>query len=861
MDLRLAFLCFIFCFRDVSTAVGDDIDECSSAPCQNEATCVDNVNKYTCTCKAGYHGVNCEIEVYECSSNPCSNGGTCNDVIAGYSCTCMPGYQGTHCENEIDECLSSPCQHGTCINEIGKYLCTCESGYEGTNCDIDKDDCASSPCLNGASCVDLVNNYTCTCVQGFEGLKCEINIDECVDHQCLNGATCMDQVDGYTCACAEGFIGTYCQDGNAIDECASDPCKNGASCNDFINHYICTCPELFAGVNCQAALTNSSSSEALKNLTQIVDAGNYNMVLKQTENWTRSDVTPTDADIIFAIEILQTIASLSVPWTTEAITDAFSIVENVLDSGKEAISAAQSAERTSNRVIQVIDTLLDQLNVSGNNDVVKITTKTMAAAVVEQAGSINSVVGIRMTSASEVSPDALVTVRAFAAEDNSDVDVGIKLDAALVVNYTTKLSFVVHTNPVLFVEENSTYQVNSMVVSATLKRDGENVEKLNNNKVWVTLKITEQNTLPLCGYWDIAENQGYGGWRTDGCSVEQDSQSHVTCSCNHLTNFAILMDPRNTIPPLYQFSLGVISKVGLGLSIAALSITITFFIAFKTLREKDHQKVLLNLSVSLFCYSVIFLAGIDKTGSRSGCVTVAALLHYFILTSFMWMLVDAVQLYINIVLVFAKYNPTRFIVLAMIFAWGLPSLPVIFILAYDRSIYYNDHGYCWMERGPLTFAFIIPVALICTVNLFIFLIITFKLCSRAHKKLTQNQKSRRQFGLIGGFAMFILLGLTWIFGFLTIDDSQLVFRYLFAICNSLLGILILALFVVRRGETLKLWHDLCCKKKVLTKISASDTWAPKQHMHSKRTPVSFVPRQLTQVEKPSKRARFYEDGM
>ncbi|WAR04417.1 AGRG2-like protein, partial [Mya arenaria] len=558
MDLRLAFLCFIFCFRDVSTAVGDDIDECSSAPCQNEATCVDNVNKYTCTCKAGYHGVNCEI-----------------------------------------------------------------------------------------------------------------------------------------------------------------------------------------------ALTNSSSSEALKNLTQIVDAGNYNMVLKQTENWTRSDVTPTDADIIFAIEILQTIASLSVPWTTEAITDAFSIVENVLDSGKEAISAAQSAERTSNRVIQVIDTLLDQLNVSGNNDVVKITTKTMAAAVVEQAGSINSVVGIRMTSASEVSPDALVTVRAFAAEDNSDVDVGIKLDAALVVNYTTKLSFVVHTNPVLFVEENSTYQVNSMVVSATLKRDGENVEKLNNNKVWVTLKITEQNTLPLCGYWDIAENQGYGGWRTDGCSVEQDSQSHVTCSCNHLTNFAILMDPRNTIPPLYQFSLGVISKVGLGLSIAALSITITFFIAFKTLREKDHQKVLLNLSVSLFCYSVIFLAGIDKTGSRSGCVTVAVYHHF---------------------------------------------LSSLYLL------------------------------------------------------------------MIGAFTTTTTDSLTWIFGFLTIDDSQLVFRYLFAICNSLLGILILALFVVRRGETLKLWHDLCCKKKVLTKISASDTWAPKQHMHSKRTPVSFVPRQLTQVEKPSKRARFYEDG-
>ncbi|XP_052804584.1 adhesion G protein-coupled receptor L4-like [Mya arenaria] len=839
-----------------------DTDECASAPCQNEATCVDDINMYTCTCKAGYHGVYCEIEIYECSSNPCLNGGMCNDVTAGYSCTCMPGYQGTHCETEIDECLSSPCQHGTCTEDIGKYSCTCEPGYQGSNCEIDTVECASSPCLNGASCVDLLNHYTCACVQGYDGNHCEINIDDCIDHQCLNGATCIDQIAGYTCTCSEGFIGTYCQDGNAVDECASNPCKNGASCNDLIKHYTCTCPELFAGVNCEAALRNSSSSAALKNLSQIVNAENYDMVLKQTANLTGSDVTTTDGDIIFAMEILQSIASLSVPLNTEELAVAFSIMENVLDSGHEAISVAQKAERTSNRLIQAVDTFLGQLNVSGKNDAVKITTKTMAAAVVEQTGSINSVVGIRMTSASDVSTDAIESVRASSAEGNSDVDVGIELDAALVVNYTTRLSCVVQTNPVLFVEENSTYQVNSMVVSATLKRDGENVEKLNNNKVWVTLKITEQNTLPLCGYWDTEENQGYGGWRTDGCSVvEHDSSSHVICSCNHLTNFAVLMDPRNNISPLHKFILGVISKVGLGLSIAALSITIVSFLAFKKLRAKDHQKVLLNLSVAMFCYSVIFLAGIDKTGSRSGCVTVAALLHYFILASFMWMLVEAVQLYINLVLVFAKYNPTRFIVLAMIFAWGLPTLPVIFILAYDRSIYFDDHGYCWMERGPLTFAFIIPVALILAINLFIFLIITTKLCMREHKKLTQKQKNRRQFGLIGGFAMFILLGLTWIFGFLTVDDTRLVFHYLFAICNSMLGFLIFVLFIARRGETLKQWHDLCCKRKFSTKISTSDTWVPKRRMHSESTRVSFGQRQLTQVEKPGKRARFYEGGM
>ena len=36
------------------------IDACTSSPCRNGGTCVVDINSYTCTCKAGYAGVNCE---------------------------------------------------------------------------------------------------------------------------------------------------------------------------------------------------------------------------------------------------------------------------------------------------------------------------------------------------------------------------------------------------------------------------------------------------------------------------------------------------------------------------------------------------------------------------------------------------------------------------------------------------------------------------------------------------------------------------------------------------------------------------------------------------------------------------------
>ena len=42
-------------------------------------------------------------DINECSSNPCLNGGTCVDQVNGYVCNCQPGYNGVRCQT--GECL------------------------------------------------------------------------------------------------------------------------------------------------------------------------------------------------------------------------------------------------------------------------------------------------------------------------------------------------------------------------------------------------------------------------------------------------------------------------------------------------------------------------------------------------------------------------------------------------------------------------------------------------------------------------------------------------------------------------------------------------------------------------------------
>lgn len=91
----------------------------------------------TCSCRAGFTGQRCEININDCSSNPCANGGACNDGANNYTCSCTPGYAGRNCEN-LAPCSS---QHfclngGSCLSVPGALpVCLCPGSFTGPRCD------------------------------------------------------------------------------------------------------------------------------------------------------------------------------------------------------------------------------------------------------------------------------------------------------------------------------------------------------------------------------------------------------------------------------------------------------------------------------------------------------------------------------------------------------------------------------------------------------------------------------------------------------------------------------------------------------------------------------------------------------
>ncbi|XP_038066523.1 adhesion G protein-coupled receptor E3-like [Patiria miniata] len=293
-----------------------------------------------------------------------------------------------------------------------------------------------------------------------------------------------------------------------------------------------------------------------------------------------------------------------------------------------------------------------------------------------------------------------------------------------------------------------------------------------------------------CVFWDFEAQGTLGGaWSPDGCLVDSENDTHVICVCDHLTNFAILLKPDNVvIPPGDEFALGIISYIGLGLSLCSLLLAfITISVSLKSLKNFQSAVIHLNLIAALGLADTLFLIGADDTENQMWCTAVAVILHYFYLSTFMWMLCEGFHIYIRVTRVFADVKGhLKFYFLA---AWGIPAV-IVGATAGANLQGYGTKTACWLDAaGNMLWAFVAPIALIIAMNAFFLVMIMYRFLtvkSIAKKsKYEQLRKATR-----AAIVLLPLLGTTWIFGLLAFGVGEVALFYVFVILNSLQGVFI-----------------------------------------------------------------------
>ena len=80
---------------------------------------------------------------------------------------------------------------------------------------------------------------------------------------------------------------------------------------------------------------------------------------------------------------------------------------------------------------------------------------------------------------------------------------------------------------------------------------------------------------------------------------------------------------------------------------------------------------------------------------------------------------------------------------------------------------------------------------------------------------TRNEREETWKRVHNAIAITSLLGLTWVFGLLSLihEDSSFVFQVFFCIFNSLQGVFIFVMFCVRQAEVVAIWKEwISCGK-------------------------------------------------
>nr|XP_057933071.1 cadherin EGF LAG seven-pass G-type receptor 1 isoform X1 [Doryrhamphus excisus] len=851
----------------------DLADPCDSNICPENSHCSDDWSTHTCVCDPGYFGKEC---VDACQLNPCEHVSTCARKPSsshGYTCECGHSYYGQYCENKMEKpCpqgwwgspMCGPCGcdtsrgfHSDCNKTTGECRCKenhyrpeggdtcypCECFYVGSQsrtCDPVTGQCPCKGGVIGRQCNRCDNPFAEVTTTG-----CEVVYEGCP--KAFDAGIWWPKTKfGRPAAmnCPKGSIGT------AIRHCSDE---KGWLSPELFN---CTTAS-FAQLNkLNEELRHNSSrmdNERSKNIVRLLHGatngtkGYYgndvrtatqllNHVLHYESRRAGFDLTAAK-DAEFNENLVRAGSAILNPDTKahwEQIQKTDGGTAHLLRNFEEyANTLARNVRKTYLKPFTIVtDNMIlsvDYLDVSDPQKTTFPRFQDIQEKYPEELGSsvhfpqFNTQPRRHRVETTPVPASQTDTplVEKHTESDRSrrHLEPVAHLPVAVVIVYKSlgkllperydpdRRSLRVPNRPV----------INTAIVSATVHSEGPPLPLVLDPPITLEYSLleTEERTKPVCVFWNhsIAIG-GTGGWSSKGCEVLKRNTSHISCQCNHMTSFAVLMDmskrEHGDVLPLK-----IVTYTTVSVSLFLLLLTLVLLCLLRRLSSNLHV-IHRNLVAALFFSELVFLLGINQTENPFVCTIIAILLHYFYMCTFAWMFVEGLHIYRMLTeMRNINHGHMRFYY-AM--GWGIPAIITGLAVGLDPQGYGNP-DFCWLSvQDNLIWSFAGPIFVVVLVNIVIFILAAKASCGRRQKAVEKSGAIR---ALRLAFLLLLLISATWLLGLMAVNSDVLTFHYLFAGFSCLQGVFIFFFHIVFNKDVRKHLKNVFTGKKNLSEETAA----------------------------------------
>ncbi|XP_035377944.1 cadherin EGF LAG seven-pass G-type receptor 3 isoform X2 [Electrophorus electricus] len=855
--------------RTVKVEAGCNIgNPCNSSPCPAHSRCADDWEHHTCICEPGFYGKSCTDA---CQLNPCENEAQCHRKPSsshGYSCDCGDHHHGQYCQHRSEQ----QCPRGWWGNlTCGPCHCDTNKGFD-PDCNKTSGQCnckefhyhqrSSDTCLP-CDCYP-VGSFTRSCDPESGQCKCRPGV---IGRQCNMCDNPFAEVTQTGCeviydGCPKAITLGIWWPRTKFSMPAVVPCPRG-SVGAAIRHcdvergwlepdlYNCTSPA-FVELNTALEAVERNETE----LNTIIEKKLAHQVRDVTE------ATPRlyGNDLQIAERLLSrllTFESLQSGFGLTATQDAH-FTENVLracsvllgpaiadlwrahNTGQGgAAGLADLLQQYSRTLAQNMkQTYLNPVALVASNIVMTVDRVENHTHVRRRFPRYHSTLfrGQALWDAHThvvVPPSALMPQRSFIPAPPAPAPVNIianqtpevpaarrsvwlpessisyvivliyrSLGVALPPKYHTDRRGVrLPRHPVL----------NSPVVSVSVYNNQSFVEGLLESPVLLEFRLleTSNRSKPLCVQWNHTSTVSVGGcWTVRDCSVVYRNTSHVRCQCHRLGTFGVLMDSsqREQLEGDLE-TLAIVTYTSLSVSMVALLLTVTVLSCLRGLKSNT-RSIHSNMAAATLLSQLTYLLGINQTEQQFLCTVVAILLHYFFMSAFAWLFVEALHIYRmqtearNI-----NYGAMRFY---YAIGWGVPAIITGLAVGLDPEGYGNP-DFCWISLyDKLIWSFAGPIVIVILMNSGMFMTVLRMTCNLSQK---ETKKMPVLATIRSAFFLLLLSASVWFFGLMAVNNSILAFHYLFIILCCVQGLAVLLVFTLLNSEVQEAWKLACVGKK------------------------------------------------